>query len=63
MTTSYHMNRRRNIQDLTPSDIGRILELAPDRCYVEIAEEYDVPTHTIRRIVRCGNQTRLKRYG
>ena len=47
-----HMNRRRNIQDLS-----RILELAPDRCYVEIAEEYDVP---IRRIVRRGNQTRYK---
>lgn len=56
------MKHGRNIQDLTPFEINRILELAPSRCYSEIAEEYEVPTHTIRKVVRYHNHVQLKRY-
>lgn len=56
------MKHVRNIRDLTPSDFDRILELAPNRCYCEIAEEYDVPTHTIKKVIRQHNHVQLKRY-
>lgn len=56
------MKHVRNIQDLTPSDISRIIELAPNRCYCEIAEEYDVPTHTIKKVIRQHNHVQMKRY-
>lgn len=43
-------------------DIDNILADAPKRCYAEIADDFDIPINTFKKIVRKHNHAILKRY-
>jgi hypothetical protein len=51
----------RTIQDLSNEEKCKILFESNRRCYVDIAEDYDLPLNTVKRVVR-ENKTRMKRY-